>query len=291
VAIIAVAVLSLSVGLNDQRADANHAGGMDAMSIDMDPHATPANARAGEYGSDCANTIDDDTDTRVNDGCPATPAAVGNPESGFACNDLLISLDNDLDGVANDGCSETSCLDNVDNDRDSIANDGCPAVGTGTLGSREPCGRINENDFLDADEDSPDTVLLDVTATSIPSSNPMIAFAYTLEYPSFSLTVESHDPSFLLATAPRSSLFDVSQPTPDDNDDNRWSAAVADTGDPVGENGSGVLSRLSVSSEAGATPGVHTLTLVEAAHVDPENNSLPPDALVGGTLAVDQPCP
>jgi hypothetical protein len=264
---------------------------MQAMSIDVDPFGTPANANPAEVGSQCTNSADEDLDSRVNDGCPTTPATLGAPESGFACNDILIALDNDLDGVANDGCAETSCLDAADNDADGVPNDGCPTYGSATIGSRESCARINENDMLDGDEDTPDSVTLDVTATGLPASNPMIAFAFTLNYDAGSLTVESNDPGYMLASHPRSSLINVSDSTPDDNSDNRWNAAAADTNDPTGESGSGVLNRIIVSSEQMAMPGVRGISLSDAAHIDPTNTSYAPDTLHNANVAVDQACP
>jgi hypothetical protein len=285
-----LAVVVAALAFDVVAVHANHAGGMDAMSLDMDPHGTPANARAAEYGQACSNSAGDDGDTRINDGCPTTPATVGAAESGFACNDPLIPLDNDLDGVANDGCAETSCFDAADNDSDGVTNDGCPTFGGATLGSRESCSRINENDLLDADEDGTDAVVIDVTATNIPASNSMIAFAFSIVYPSDALTVESHDPGYLLATYPKSDSFDASNYTPDDNDDDRWSAAVVDTGDRMGEYGSGVLSRLTVSSEQGLA-GAYSISLEEAAHIDPQNQSHAPDTLDGGAIALDEPCP
>ncbi len=48
----------------------------------------------------CANAIDDDSDGRVNDGCPAV------------------------------GAAEIACTDSIDSDGDGTVNDGCPAFGT-----------------------------------------------------------------------------------------------------------------------------------------------------------------
>jgi hypothetical protein len=118
----------------------------------------------------------------------------------------------------------------------------------------------------------------------------MIAFAFTLEYPSADLTVESHDPGYMLAAHQKSRTFDVSNHTPDDNENDRWSAAVADTGDKVGESGSGVLSRLSLSSEPGALPGLRTISLVSAAHIDPQNQSHVPDTIYNAVISIDEPC-
>jgi len=90
-----------------------------------------------ETGVQCDNDIDDDTDGRVNDGCPMVP-----------------------DGKVNDGCpadaAETTCTETVcdaannycDDDGDTRANDGCPSMaenacpGSGadcTLGNIDTC--------------------------------------------------------------------------------------------------------------------------------------------------------
>ena len=56
----------------------------------------------------------------VNDGCPAN----GPAESGFHCND---SLDNDGDTLVNDGCPKIATNDDAPDD--TVPNDGCPTVG------------------------------------------------------------------------------------------------------------------------------------------------------------------
>jgi hypothetical protein len=53
-----------------------------------------------------------------------------------------------------------------------------------SLGTRQSCARINENGVIDADEDAvdvdgdtdpdPDVLVLDVTASGVPSTNPMV---------------------------------------------------------------------------------------------------------------------
>lgn len=101
---------------------------------------------------------------RVNDGCPAVSTA----ESGTQCND---TLDNDSDGFVNDGCygggvggaeAETNqCQDTADNDVDGRINDGCPRLGGLPLGAvvgraiatittgviNNPCGTSLTMDF------------------------------------------------------------------------------------------------------------------------------------------------
>jgi hypothetical protein len=74
-------------------------------------HATAAPAYAVPYRDKCENDVDDDTDGKVNDGCPA----IGPAESGAQCDN---ATDDDADsyGASNNG-----------------VNDGCPAVGASEL--------------------------------------------------------------------------------------------------------------------------------------------------------------
>jgi hypothetical protein len=70
------------------------------------------------YRYKCSNSVDDDGDTVVNDGCPKEASNDDAPD----------------DTVINDGCpavgaAETLCADDVDNDGDGTTNDGCPLVG------------------------------------------------------------------------------------------------------------------------------------------------------------------
>jgi hypothetical protein len=81
-----------------------------------------------EAGAACgANTVDDDGDGFVNDGCPA----VGAPELGPACDNAID--DPPIDGAVNDGCPATSG-DNSDQDRDG--------AGVGWLNRLDNCPRV-----------------------------------------------------------------------------------------------------------------------------------------------------
>lgn len=61
----------------------------------------------------------------ANCGPPPMPFAVGAPETGADCDDMI---DNDGDGTINDGCPETGtdCDNATDDDGDGVPNDGCP---------------------------------------------------------------------------------------------------------------------------------------------------------------------
>lgn len=175
-------------------------------------------------------------------------------------------------------------------DMDAFA---APANTATTLGTREQCARINENNILDADEDFiADTVTFDVVADDIPATTAMIAFAFQINYSESSLTIQTENPNFLLGSSPGSDVFDASDNTPDVNGDGTWSGAAADL-QLAPESESGILERLTMSSDAGAPPGVYPLTLPDdsAAHIDGNNNAFLPDMLYGAAVAVDQPCP
>ncbi len=148
---------------------------------------------------------------------------------------------------------------------------GAPANTATSLGSNETCARINENGTLDADEDATaDTVTVDVTAKDIPVSNPMIGFSYWLEHDQSALTVQSEDANFLLSNTPGSSLFVLSNATPDSEApaDNVWKSDALDLGAAAGETGSGVLDRITISTDAGVATGDYQLSLSSAVHLD-----------------------
>lgn len=139
-----------------------------------------------------------------------------------------------------------------------------------------------------------DVVTVDVTATNVPAATAMIGFSYRIEYDESRVWVETQDQQFLLAATPGSGLLNGSQPTPDQDLNNEWIAAVADLsnwGIVLPEYGSGVLSRLSISISQSAQDGTYGLTLTAAAHVDLMGGANVPDALNSAAIAVGVSCP
>jgi Thrombospondin type 3 repeat len=175
---------------------------------------------------------------------------------------------------------------------DAMSLDMDPTGNTATaLGTRETCAIITNNGVVDADEDSVDAVNIDLTATNIPTSNRMIAFQAAINYSEANLTVDSANFAFLLASNPNSNTFNASDPLPDMDDNNVWTASAADTGAGTPEAGSGVLTRFVVVADPGAAAGTYPLTLSDAFHVDPRTVAQTPDQVFGGVIAVDAPCP
>jgi len=183
-----------------------------------------------------------------------------------------------------------------------------PANTATSIGSTESCARIDENDALDADEDAVDTAQIDVVVgpLGIPQSNPMIAFAFVLQYPAGQAAVVSEDQDFLLASGPNSALFSTSEGFPDSDGLFESGAADLNTLEPgnVPETGPGVLTRIELQTIAGAG-GVHDLLLAGTpAHVDPNNDAFVPDNAVDtdsdglpdtaaqvARIAVNEACP
>jgi len=168
-----------------------------------------------------------------------------------------------------------------------------PTGNTATsLGTVQVCGQINENDTLDADEDSVDALNFDVTAVNIPASNPMFAWVYTLDFPDTAVVVASEDQNFMLNASAGSALFaGLSDPLPDAA--SPWNATAVDGGPLPGsaETGSGVLNRVTIQTFPGSVSGVYPLTLTGNAHVDTNGVGRFPDVTNNARVAVNTPCP
>jgi hypothetical protein len=166
-----------------------------------------------------------------------------------------------------------------------------PANAATSLGTREDCAAIFENNLLDADEDAVDTLTLDVTATTIPASTPMTGFNYKLNYPPASLEVVAQNPDFLLVAAPGSSRSGFSDLLPDS--DGGFNGSELDTG-PIpssSETGTGVLDRVQIASKPAAVTGTYPLTLNDTVHLDTDGNAWPPDAINNASISINTaPC-
>jgi len=175
---------------------------------------------------------------------------------------------------------------------------GIPANTATTLGSRERCQRINENDLQDADETSVDAVQFDVTAEGIPpyssGAGGIVAFLYLLSYCSANLSVQSASSMWLLAVNPGSGIFEASDQTPDSNYDNQWNGIAVDTGLGTPEQGTGILQRVTISSDAPAASGIHSLTLGDhetTGVLDNSGSFYAPITVNNASVAINTDCP
>lgn len=170
-------------------------------------------------------------------------------------------------------------------------------VNTATsVGTREFCARINENDVLDADEDAADTLEFDVTtgANGIPEGNPMLAFTFDLRYNSYGVAVVGNDVEMLLKAKAGSAIFDLSQSLPDT--DGEFTSTGADFGSGPLENvrfesGPGVLARMRIESRPDVISGIHHLILSNAVHINTLNSAYAPLALNHAVVAIGTECP
>ncbi len=182
--------------------------------------------------------------------------------------------------------NDVATMDAVSIDMDPAA---APANTATSIGSREFCARVNENDTLDADEDAVDTLEIDVTTgpVGVPAEHPTNGYQFSLLYPAGQFAVIGEDQGLLLTAHPGSELFSASEPFPD-SDGEFASAAIDVALSP--ESGPGVLSRLLISL-TGTETGVHHLIVANAAAVSPDMIVLLPDDTGDGVIAVGADCP
>lgn len=175
-----------------------------------------------------------------------------------------------------------------------------PANTATSFGTIETCAQINENNFLDADEDAVDTLDIDVVVQGIPTPvsghGGMIGFQFQLNYPKDDVMVASYDNEWLLAANPTSSIFELSDPRPDA--DGQFLVSVGDSASfSIHESGDGVLSRIHLETVGSPVSGVHELSLSFPVIYDinldayfPENG-FGIDAYPSARVAIGQPCP
>jgi hypothetical protein len=171
---------------------------------------------------------------------------------------------------------------------DGVADDGCQIP----LTPRETCINIVDDGVKNADEDAvvagQDRSMIDITVGlaglvgGIPSSRPMSAWQYSLNWDVDVLDVRAQQRSFLILVAGGASPFTgVADTLPDAA--SPFTAAVSDAG--PGETGPGVLSRVTVE---GNGAGLANLTLTGVVVNDAQNSSIPVDLINGAKIAVSK---
>jgi len=163
-----------------------------------------------------------------------------------------------------------------------------------SLGTRDECVSVAAGS----------TVTVDVTIDNIPTyvdnaplgvvdpndTGGITAFAYDFVHPGApNFTIQAPaDSTFILTANVGSSTFDASNALPDSS--GVWTASVLDVGSAAPEEGSGVLTRLTIAVDAATPAGLYSLSLANHAHSDPAAFYVP-DVTNGATLAVGQSCP
>ena len=178
-----------------------------------------------------------------------------------------------------------------------------------SVGALQQCARINRNGFMDADEDVTDGVIIDVTAENVPAydnhgtgntsddTGGIVGYQYTFNYPPAQFTINNQEATTpavnILAASASSAVSSMSDTLPDDNATTTWDSYAIDSANPstsAPESGSGVLDRLTVFAEAGATNGQYLLSLSANVHVDASGEAFFPHVTNVANIAVGQAC-
>ena len=159
---------------------------------------------------------------------------------------------------------------------------------TGTsVGTVQDCARVNENNTLDADEDSVDTLRVDVTIDAVPVSNPALATTFVLNFPGGGTEFTVTQIGTPFATDGGWNIFNNTDPP---QTDGTFQHSITDIL-AGGTFGSGTISELTMETISGVSGGLFPLSLTGAAHVDTGGNAQAPDNLVNAEVAVNQACP
>ena len=193
-------------------------------------------------------------------------------------------LPDDAAGICGNGLDDDSVPGQPP---DGVADDGCQVP----LTLRETCINIIDDGVKNADEDAvvagQDRANIDITVGvaalgGVPSSRPMSAWQYALNWDVDVLDVRAQQRSFLILAAGGASPFTgVADTLPDAA--SPFTAAVSDAG--PSETGPGVLSRVTVE---GNGAGLANLTLTGVVVNDAQNSSIPVDLMNGAKIAVSK---
>jgi len=163
-----------------------------------------------------------------------------------------------------------------------------------SLGDRQFCIQVAKGD----------TFQVDITTENVSG---LTAWEAYLKLDNKVVHVTDKDTQLFLASAPGSNTFDLSESTPEgDDDDGRYRVGAANLSEqPAGVDGSGVLARLTLeavrsgvsdlsiapSATTVGTPVGPVLTDKDANHIgDKDNDGLFDGPTLDARVAVDQPC-
>lgn len=148
-----------------------------------------------------------------------------------------------------------------------------------TISTRQECREVLPGATLD----------IDVTATNIRPSTPMLGYSYLFEFRGPTITVTGQQ-MMLLRANPGSQPFNASEAPP--QFDGTFDASALDIGasEEAHETGSGVLDRLTIEVNTDAAPAIYVLALRDAGMIDIENIHHPAETLHNARLAVGVSC-
>jgi len=160
-----------------------------------------------------------------------------------------------------------------------------PANTATSLGSREPCARVIEDDILDGDEDAgPDQLVFDLTALNVGAGlQAMVAYSTRITYPAPQVKIVEKDNAGLLSTALGYFGLSLSDPVPDT--DGNYIVHDEDL-NGGGVSGSGFLVRLTLETNPGAAPGAYLIALADSSGYVGLTDNYQPGVLNHGMLVI-----
>ncbi|MEX1193647.1 MAG: thrombospondin type 3 repeat-containing protein [Dehalococcoidia bacterium] len=138
---------------------------------------------------------------------------------------------------------------------------------------------------------------IDVFLDELQAGDDLGGFNYEINFDASRISINSHDHSLLLSSAPGSNTpFDLGDSTPDTTSPHL--VGVADFGTSEPGPARGVLGRYTINVAPGAASGLFALTLTNVALSDGVGNNIPVNSVTDGTsmpqhglIAVGQSCP
>lgn len=128
-------------------------------------------------------------------------------------------------------------------------------------------------------------------------SGGITGYQYTLNYASSQFTVQAQEaktPAVNIMAAnnadPANSILNASEPVPDNNSNNWWDSAAVDLGTETPESGSGVLDRLTITTESLPTAGQYLINPTNNGHSDAGGSAYAPDLTNVANIALNQAC-
>jgi uncharacterized repeat protein (TIGR01451 family) len=133
------------------------------------------------------------------------------------------------------------------------------------------------------------TFVVDVFMNELPPGRELGGFSYILGFDDTRIRLQNHDHNFMIASAPGSTPFDLSEGVPDNSAPH--DVGSADFG--AAESGplQGVLGRYTFTVPTTAPDGLFNIAMTSVAVADPAAVEIPVDQIQVATISIGQPCP
>jgi hypothetical protein len=133
------------------------------------------------------------------------------------------------------------------------------------------------------------TFVIDVFMNELPPGREFGGFSYILNFDDTRIRLLSQDHNFMIASAPGSAPFDLSEAAPDNFAPH--DVGAADFGTAEAGPLQGVLGRYSFTVPTTASDGLFNIAMSAVAVSDPAAVEIPVDQIQVATISIGQPCP